>query len=109
MSYKLIISDNAKTDLKDIFEYLAYKLHVPEAGKKILQQLVKKIYALADMPTMYRVYPDEPLKSKKIRYFPVSKYVVFYTILEDTNSVYINRIIYGGRDIAEQSIDVIED
>ncbi len=109
MSYELIISESAKADLKNIIEYISYQLHAPEAGKKLIRSMLGKIHSLCDMPKMYKMYPNEPLRSKNIRYIPVAKYVIFYKILEDSQKIYISRVMYGGRNIAEQSIDVIED
>ncbi len=54
------------------------------------------------MPMIYKVYDEEPWKSQQLRCFSVDNYVVFYLVSEETQTVYISRIIYGRRDLNEQ-------
>lgn len=49
---------------------------------------------------------EEPLKSQGLRIMPVKNYLVAYIPKEDEHTVYIIRIMYGGRDISKQLNDL---
>ncbi len=102
MTWKIEYTDKALRDLKEIYEYIAFILCVPEtAGKQVLR-LENAIRKLDNMPEMFRVYEEEPWKSMNVRFFPVDNYLVFYLIKKEISTVSIVRIIYGGRDISAQ-------
>ncbi|MFI3257588.1 MAG: type II toxin-antitoxin system RelE/ParE family toxin [Spirochaetales bacterium] len=102
MMYTIIISESARLDLRNIFEYIANQLQVPRAAKDITRLILSKIDGLKSMPTLYKIYPQEPLRSKNIRYIPVKKYIVFYKVIDEIKTVVISRIMYGGQDIRNQ-------
>lgn len=102
MSFKVTYTAGARKDLRNIYEYIAYDLLVPETAAGQTQRIMKEIRSLEDMPLRYRLYDDEPWHSQGLRFFPVDNYLVFYLPDETKNTVYIVRIIYGGRDIRKQ-------
>ena len=53
------------------------------------------------MPFRYRLYGNEPWRSKGLRVLPVDNYLIFYLPDESKNTVLIIRIMYGGRDISK--------
>lgn len=105
MTYTLIVSESARIDSRNIYEYIEKELQVPQTAKKVIRQLLAKIENLKSMPRIYKKYPHEPLKTKEIRYIPVKNYIIFYKIFEETKTVVISRIIYGGREIKNQMIE----
>ena len=50
----------------------------------------------------FKLYEDEPWKSKGLRFVPVDNYLIFYLPIDETNTVSIVRIIYAGRDMNKQ-------
>lgn len=104
MSWKIRYSDGARHDLRNLYEYIAYDLLVPETAAEQTQRIMKGVRSLGDMPMRYRLYGEEPWNSRGIRFFPVDNYLVFYLPDESENTVHIVRIMYGGRDIKKQSI-----
>ena len=102
MSWKINYSEQALEDLKSIYEYIAYELLVPDAAAKQVNRIMQSVKELDEMPMRYKVFEEEPWKSKQLRSYPVNNFVVFYLPKEETNTVYIVRIIYGGRDIEQQ-------
>lgn len=102
MSFEVRYAARARQDLRNIYEYIAYDLLVPETAARQVQRIMKEIGTLNEMPMRYRLYDDEPWHSQGIRFFPVDNYLVFYLPDETQNTVYIVRIIYGGRDIRKQ-------
>lgn len=107
MNWKINYSAQSLDDLKSIYEYIAYRLLVPETASGQVKRIMKSIKSLDKMPMMYKVYDEEPWKSKKLRTFSVDNYLVLYLPQEDSQTVNIIRIIYGGRDIRKQLKDTI--
>lgn len=102
MSWKIIYSDRARHDLRNIYEYIAYDLFVPQTAAGQTQRIMKEIRSLYEMPMRYRLYEEEPWRSQGIRFFSVNNYLVFYLPDESKNTVHIVRIMYGGRNIKKQ-------
>ncbi len=106
MSYNIILSESARTDLRNIYEYIAYVLQVPETARRISRKILNAIGTLENMPHRHRIYPEKPMESHEIRSLPIANYLIFYKIAEENNCVLIARIIYGGRDMKKQLIEV---
>ena len=60
------------------------------------------IRKLDTMPNRNRLYEEEPWHSRGLRSFPVDNYLVFYKTDDETEIVYVVRIMYGGRDVYKQ-------
>lgn len=101
MSWDIVYTAAARRDLRDIYEYIAYELLVPETAAGQAQRIMKEIRALDEMPMRFRLYEEEPWHSEGLRFFPVDNYLVFYLPDETRNTVSIVRIMYGGRDIPQ--------
>lgn len=102
MSWTILYSARARQDLRNIYEYIAYKLLVPDTALGQTRRIMKEIRALDVMPMRNRLYDDEPWHSQGLRFFPVDNYLVFYLPSEVDKTVTIVRIMYGGRDINRQ-------
>ena len=102
MSWDIVYTAEARRDLRDIYEYIAYELLVPETAAGQTQRIMKEIRALDEMPMRFRLYKEEQWQSEGLRFFPVDNYLVFYLPDETRNTVSIVRIMYGGRDIRRQ-------
>ncbi len=102
MIYDVQISNQAETDLRNIFEYIAFELQSVQNATVQLARLEESINNLYQMPNRYRTYDKEPGHSRGLRVMPVDNYIVFYVVNHDTNVVNIVRVMYGGRDIDTQ-------
>ena len=102
MSWKIVYTAGAKRDLKNIYEYIAYNLLVPETAARQTQRIMKEIRSLDNTPMRFRLYDEEPWHSAGLHFFPVDNYLVFYLPDESRKTVNIVRIMYGGRDIRRQ-------
>jgi toxin ParE1/3/4 len=102
MSWAILYSSRAKTDLKDIYEYIAFDLLVPEIADNIIRKIMKKISTLDAMPMRHQLRKDEPWHSRGVRYFAVNNYLIHYIPNESMEIVNILRIVYEGRDINQQ-------
>ena len=102
MIYEVEVSEQADSDLRGIFEYIAFELQSPKNASGQLDRLEKQILSLNTMPERYRRYEKEPWKSRGLRVLPVDNYVVLYIPDCDKKIVTILRVMYTRRDIDHQ-------
>ena len=108
MKWKINYSEKSLADLDQIYEYICNELLMPETAVKQAEKIMEKIDSLETMPERYKIYEEEPWKLKKLRYFSVGNYLIFYLVNERENIINIVRIIYGKRDIEKQLNDISE-
>lgn len=102
MSQDIIYTAGARRDLRNLYEYIATDLCVPDTAAAQAGRIMKEIRLLNEMPMRYRLYDEEPWHTQGLRTFTVDNCLVFYLPGESDNIVYIVRIMYGGRDIRRQ-------
>ena len=110
--YANIHTAGAKKDLRNIFRYISEELLAPENAAGQTERIMTAIRKLDTMPNRNRLYEEEPWYSRGLRFFPVDNYLVFYKTDDETETVYVVRIMYGGRDVHKQlrqTEDVSED
>ncbi|MCL2860510.1 MAG: type II toxin-antitoxin system RelE/ParE family toxin [Oscillospiraceae bacterium] len=96
--YKINITVPALDDLDEIVYYIAENLKEPNIARKFFDKIINSIYKLEQNPKMYAVIQNEDLKINNYRKLIVNKYIVFYRVVDESNTVEIDRIMYGGRD-----------
>lgn len=99
-SYSVVYSPEAMDDLREIYSYIAFTLLVPETAKKQVNHIRKKVRSLDFMPSRYSLVNWEPWKSMGMHKVPVDNFVVYYTVNDDSRTVTVIRIFYGGQDVA---------
>lgn len=99
-SYSVVYSPEAMDDLSEIYSYIAFTLLVPETAEKQVNRIRKEVRSLDFMPSRYSLVDWEPWKSMGMHKVPVDNFVVYYTVNEDSRTVTVIRIFYGGRDVA---------
>ncbi len=102
MKYKVMYTAGAKKDLRNIFRYISEELLAPENAAGQAERIMTEIRKLDTMPNRNRLYEEEPWHSRGLRFFPVDNYLVFYKTDDETEAVYVVRIMYGRRDIHKQ-------
>ena len=102
MIYEAEVSQQADSDLRGIFEYIAFELQALENASGQLDRLEEQILSLDTIPERYRKYEKEPWKTRGLRVLPVDNYVVLYIPDSDKKVVTILRVMYAGRDIDNQ-------
>lgn len=102
MKYEVRLSEQADTDLRGIFEYIAFTLQAPETAANQLDRLEEHILSLDTMPERYRKYEKEPWNSRGLRILPVDHYIVLYIPDITTKTVTVLRVMYAGRNIDTQ-------
>jgi len=89
---RLVLSPAARSDLKNIGEYIASE-NKP-AATRIVREIKARFKTLLKFPEVGRRRND--LK-KGLRSFPAGKYLVFYLVTEDR--LVIVRVLHGSQDI----------
>ena len=102
MIFHVAYSAEARKDLRDIYQYIAYELLAPEAAAGQTECIMKAVRSLEHAPMRHRLYEEEPWHSYGLRVLPVDRYLEFYLPDEIHAAVNIIRIMYGGRDIEKQ-------
>jgi len=102
MIYEVEVSQQADSDLRGIYEYIAFELQSPKNASGQLDRLEKQILSLNTMPERYRRYEKEPWKSRGLRVLPVDNYLILYIPDHHKKVVIILRVMYARRDIDNQ-------
>ena len=98
----IVYSEQARNDLHEIYEYIAYTLLSPDNAANTVNRIMETARSLDTMPERYPLYSDEPWQSRGLRFVAIRNYLLFYTADSESQTVSIIRIMYGGRDIARQ-------
>ena len=99
MKYEVVITEKAKTDLRNIYEYIAFQLLSPISAGSLLNRLESRILSLENLPFRFRQYDKEPWRSRGLRVMSVDNFLVFYIPAKESASVTVLRVMYGGREI----------
>lgn len=102
MIYRVEVSKQADSDLRGIFEYIAFELLSPDNAGRQLERLEEHIIGLNQMPERFHLYGNEPWYSRGLRKMPVDNYCVYYIPEKDSGIVNIVRVLYDGQDVEEQ-------
>ncbi len=100
-AWKVIYTEQAEADLREIYEYIAYTLLEPEAAKNQARRIMDAAGKLDQLPLRHPLYDKEPWQSKGLRVLTVDHFLAFYLPIEKQNTVVVIRIMYGGRNIRE--------
>lgn len=98
MAYKLIATDAAHGDLADALEYISQRLANPTAAANLFRQVEQCYTQLREFPFSFEVCRDERLKSLGYHKAVVGNYILVFRPDEATQTVYVLRFFYGGRD-----------
>lgn len=99
MKYTVNLLPEAVKDINGIYEYIALSLGEKEIAVNMINLIEKNILSLDEMPGRYKIYENEPWKSRGVHIMPVKRYLVFYVVDDNEKVVNIFRVIYGSRDI----------
>lgn len=107
MNYEVIITEQADSDLRNIYEYIAFELLSPDNASGQLGRLEKHIMVLEEFPEKFKLYEKDPWRSRGLRVMPIDNYQVFYIVDKTAGTVLVIRVMYAGRDVDKQ-LDVYE-
>lgn len=93
MKYEIIMSHQAKIDLRNILEYIIFNFHSQINAHMLLNYLEKQIQSLEYMPNRFKIYAKEPWKSRGLHILSLHNYLIFYYVKEREKNVIISRIL----------------
>lgn len=102
MTYKVLLTMRAQSDLREIFRYIAVDLQSTQTAIGQLDRLENAIASLDQMPERYHLYDNPKWRERNLRVMPVNNYLVFYIPDHSSQTVIVIRIMYGCRDIDSQ-------
>ncbi|MBQ7883292.1 MAG: type II toxin-antitoxin system RelE/ParE family toxin [Phascolarctobacterium sp.] len=97
MIYTIKYSTTSKHDLQKTVDYINNVLQNHFAGNRLRIKIQSTIKNLKTFPHKYPLIDDLMLTPYKIRFFPIKNYLLFYTIIEETKTIYIIRFLYSRR------------
>lgn len=98
MTAKIVFTDTAKSDLRELAVYLAEVSKDRDLAIRFVKRLQEKTKVLEDFPQSGAVPRDRVLKSNGYRYFVHDDYLIFYHYDEEKNVVYILSVFNSKRD-----------
>ena len=93
MDFKVIWTDSAIADLRDICDYIARDN--PKASEKTGRGILNHVKILETFPFIVPAYPRG--SSGMVREIVYGNYRIFYEITEKTNTVDVLRVWHGAR------------
>ena len=92
--FKIIRSDSAENDLKEILMFIALN-NSPEVALKILTEFEEAVMQLQLLPFSGSPQKFTYRKKHNYRFLVVENYLVYYHTDDVTKTVYIDRIKHG--------------
>lgn len=106
-TYRIILTPEAQSDIREIVLYIAHVLAAPQAALKLQEDLRKEICSLADMPKRIKTVDEQPWKDFGIRRTRVKNYYIYFLADDADLSVRVTAVIYVGRDQEKQMTERI--
>lgn len=98
MNCKVIFTDTAEADLRDIAFHIANQSRNKDIAIRFVKKLREKCKNLETMPEIGSLPKDRVLVSNGYRFLVHDNYLIFYTYVKEEKSVYVNAIFNAKRD-----------
>lgn len=102
MTWTVVYTEQAHTDLWSIHDYISSTLCAPRAASRLIDRILDAVEALEEYPERFRLLHNGCHDARyEIRIMPVGNYAVLFFADTDTTTVNVIRIAYGARDIPQ--------
>lgn len=98
MNCKIVFTDTAKSDLRDIAIYLADLSKDKKLAIRFVRELQEKVKILEQFPESGAIPRDRVPKSNGYRFLVHKDHLLFYLYEKETNTANIMAIFNGKRD-----------
>lgn len=92
------LSDAAKEDLAEIYDYISFNLSNPDAADAFLDEFDAKAVEICKSPRSGTPVNNEYIIRDDVRKFLVKNYIAYYVVDDEKYEVQVARVVYGGRD-----------
>lgn len=98
--YEVKITDEALSDMAQIYDYIAEKLLSLENAIGQYNRIADAVLKLSSLPGRFRIIDVEPWKTQGLRRMLVDNYSVFYIV--DGDFVIVTAVLYSASDIEKR-------
>lgn len=98
MNCKVIFTDTAEANLRDIAFYIANRSKDKSIAIRFVNKLREKCRNLETMPEIGYLPKDRVLVSNGYRFLVHDNYLIFYSYIKEEKAVYVNTIFNAKRD-----------
>lgn len=98
MNTKIVFTDTARSDLRDIAVYLADISKDKNLAIRFVKELQERTKILEQFPESGSIPRDRVLKSNGYRFLVHKDYLLFYLYEKAENTVYVMAVFNGKRD-----------
>ena len=95
--YEIVLTDTAKEELKEIYEYISKQLYEEKAAIRLMNKIEHSILILEENPYCCKEVHIKP-HNDVYRKLVMDNYIALYDIDENKKKVIIYRIVYGKMD-----------
>lgn len=99
MIFSLVITEEAESDLRQIFDYYANELEYPDVAVAIVRNLREVADDICFMPNRFRLWPLPPESPLQIRCYQHRSYVFVFTVDEESSTVTLLSVVNHARNI----------
>lgn len=99
--YNVRLSDTAKKDINNAYEYIYYNLANPNAAIKIKNNLIAKMKSLSYMPYRNPIIERRKYNGKDIYKTISDNCLILYTVDEENKNVLIVRVAHSKRSLSQ--------
>ena len=96
--YKVLRTDKAQDQLRDIIYYIADDSGIVDTALKYLDKIEESINRLKEFPNSGSIPRYSILKKQGYRVVIVEKHLIFYKVIEENKIVIIYAIVDGRRE-----------
>lgn len=93
---KLIVSPLARSDMREIGDYISNSLRNPDAALRMVRRFQEAMTPLRQFPEMGSPLLNVGKRGVPYRHLVCGSYMIFYHVADET--VRIDRVLYGRRD-----------
>ena len=104
-AWRVVLTNEAQTDIRNLHDYIAFELLSPESASKQVQNILETIGWLADFPKKFPLCRGAAFAGMELRAVSAGRQRVFYQLGEDIGIVWIIRVLYERRDAANIFIE----
>ena len=98
MNYKVVMTETAIEDLREIARWIAQQSKDIEIAKRFINELRQECLKLDTFPGIGLLPRDRVLKSHDFRFIVYKDYLIFYITNEETKTVDIMSILNSKQD-----------
>ena len=95
--YIVEIIEDALSDMEELYNHIAKKLHAPDTAARQYERIADAILKLDTFPERFEVIDSEPENSRGIRKMVIDNFLICYIVGDEV--VTVLAVLYGASEI----------